>query len=80
MNDDIVKDLFIAIAFKAIDDDKEIRLEKGLNKSESNTLGGAFSKSTTDYDSLSLSVFSKNESVPVLVEEDEDEDSEEEDA
>jgi hypothetical protein len=40
-----------------MDSGKEIRLEKGKNVSKSGVLGGAFSESSTDYDSLSLLVY-----------------------
>ena len=54
MNEELIKEIFITIAFKAIDSGKELRLEKGKNTSESGILSGAFAKSSTDYDSLSL--------------------------
>lgn len=57
MNEELIKDIFITIAFKAMDSGKEIRLEKGKNISKSGVLGGAFSESSTDYDSLSLLVY-----------------------
>ena len=56
MNEELIKDIFITIAFKAMDSGKEIRLEKGKNISKSGVLGGAFSESSIDYDSLSLLV------------------------
>ena len=57
MNEELIKELFITIAFKAMDSGKEIRLEKGKNISKSGILGCAFSESSTDYDSLSLLVY-----------------------
>lgn len=57
MNEELIKEIFITIAFKAMDSGKELRLEKGKNISESGVLGGAFSKSSTAYDSLSLLVY-----------------------
>ena len=57
MNEELVKEIFITIAFKAMDSGKELRLEKGKNTSKSEALGGAISKSSTDYDSLSLLVY-----------------------
>ena len=57
MNEELIKDIFITIAFKAMDSGKEIRLEKGKNTSKSSTLGGGLSESSTDYDSLSLLVY-----------------------
>ena len=57
MNEDLIKEIIITIAFKAMDSGKELRLEKGTNTSKSEVLGGAFSESSSDYDSLSLSVY-----------------------
>lgn len=57
MNEELIKEIFITIAFKAMDSGKELRLEKGKNTSKSGVLGGAFSESLTDYDSLSLLVY-----------------------
>lgn len=57
MNEEIIKELFTSIAFYAMDNGREIRLEKGVNTSSSNVLNGAFSKISTDYDSLSLHVY-----------------------
>lgn len=60
MSDEIIKEIFIAIASKAIEAAREIRLEKGQNNSRSNVLGGGFSESVTEYDSLSLHVYESN--------------------
>lgn len=57
MSDETIKDIFVTIAYKAMECGKEIRLEKGKNKSESNILSGAFSKGINEYDSLSLLVY-----------------------
>ena len=57
MNEELIKEIFITIAFRAMDSGKEIRLEKGKNTSKSGVLGGAFSESSIDYDSLSLLVY-----------------------
>lgn len=57
MNEELIKEIFITIAFKAIDSGKEIRLEKGKSTSKSGVLGGAFFESSIDYDSLSLLVY-----------------------
>lgn len=76
MNEELIKDIFITIAFKAMDSGKEIRLEKGKNISKSGVLGGAFSESSTDYDSLSLLVYEGGEHED-LAEEYEEEETEE---
>lgn len=57
MNEELIKEIFITIAFKAMESGKELRLEKGKNTSKSGVLGGAFSESSIDYDSLSLLVY-----------------------
>ena len=57
MNEELIKEIFITIAFKAMDSGKELRLEKGKNTSKSEVLRGTFSESSTDYDSLSLLVY-----------------------
>lgn len=72
MNEELIKEIFITVAFKAMDSGKEIRLEKGKNTSKSEVLGGAFSGSSTDYDSLSLLVYEGGEHED-LAEEDEEE-------
>ena len=77
MNEELIKDIFITIAFKAMDSGKEIRLEKGKNTSKSGVLGGAFSESSTDYDSLSLLVY-EGGGHEELAEEDEQEEEEDE--
>lgn len=61
MNEELIKDIFITIAFKAIQCGKELRLEKGKSTSKSGVLGGAFSESATDYDSMSLLVYEGGE-------------------
>ena len=57
MNEELIKEIFITIAIKAMDYGKELRLEKGKNISKSGVLGGALSESSSDYDSLSLLVY-----------------------
>lgn len=57
MNEELIKEIFITIAFKAMDSGKELRVEKGKNTSKSEVLGGALSESSSDYDSLSLMVY-----------------------
>ena len=79
MNEELIKEIFITIAFKAMDSGKEIRLEKGKNTSESGVLGGAFSKSSTDYDSLSLLVYEGGGHEDLAEESEEDEEETEED-
>lgn len=75
MNEETIKEIFIDIAFRAIETGKNVRLEKGKNTSTSKVLGGGFINSNTDYDSLVLSV-----SLPMQVKEDEEEEEEEDDA
>lgn len=78
MSEEVIKEIFITIAFKAMDSGKEIRLEKGKNTSKSGVLGGAFSQSSTDYDSLSLFVYEGGKHEDFAEEDEEDEEDEEE--
>ena len=57
MSEDLIKEIFITVAFKAIEAGKELRQEKGKNSSKSGVLGGAISESSNEYDSLSLLVY-----------------------
>ena len=79
MNEELIKEIFITIAFKAMDSGKELRLEKGKNISKSGVLGGAFSESSTDYDSLSLLVYEGGGHEDLAEENEEDEEETEED-
>ena len=72
MPEELIKEIFITIAFKSMESGKELRLEKGTNTSKSKVFGGAFSESSTDYDSLSLLVYEGGEHEN-LAEEDEEE-------
>ena len=77
MNEELIKEIFITIAFKAMDSGKELRLEKGKNTSKSETFRGALSESSTDYDSLSLLIY-EGGGHEDLAEEDEEETEEDE--
>ena len=57
MSEDLIKEIFITVALKAIEAGKELRLEKGENTSKSEVLGGAFSGNSNKNDSLSLFVY-----------------------
>lgn len=78
MNEELIKEIFITIAFKAMESGKELRLEKGKNTSKSGVLGGAFSESSSDYDSLSLLVY-EDGGYEDITEEDEEDEEEAED-
>lgn len=78
MSEELIKEIFITIAFKAMGSGKEIRLEKGKNISKSGVLGGAFSESSTDYDSLSLLVYEGGGHEDLTEEDEEDEEETEE--
>ena len=78
MNEELIKEIFITIAFRAMDSGKELRLEKGKNTSKSEVLGGAFSESSTDYDSLSLLVYEGGGHEDLSEEDEEDEEEAEE--
>lgn len=79
MNEELIKEIFITIAFKAMESGKELRLEKGTNTSKSKVFGGAFSESSTDYDSLSLLVYEGGGHEDLAEENEEDEEETEED-
>ena len=72
MKEDIIAQIFIQIAFRAMDTGKGLKLEKGKNTSNSTILGGAFSNSDTNYDSLILEVFQPDQK-ETETEEDEEE-------
>ena len=78
MNEETIKEIFIAVAFRAMEEGKELRLEKGKNTSTSKVLGGGFMNSSTDYDSLVLTVSKPMQEL--LAEEEEQEEEEEDDA
>lgn len=72
MSEESIRDIFLQIAFHAMETGKELRLEKGKNTSTSSIFGGAFSNSDTNYDSLILEVF-QPEQKKTETEEDEEE-------
>ena len=78
MNEETIKEIFIAVAFRAMDTGKDLKLEKGKDTSTSTTLNGILSNSNTNYDSLILTV-SQPMQEP-LAEEEEQEEEEEDDA
>jgi len=78
MNEETIKEIFIAVAFRAMEEGKELRLEKGKNTSTSKVLGGGFMNSSTDYDSLVLTVPKSMQEL--LAKEEEEEEEEEDDA
>jgi hypothetical protein len=78
MNEETIKEIFIAVAFRAMEEGKELRLEKGKNTSMSKVLGGGFMNSSTDYDSLVLTVSQQMQEL--LAKEEEEEEEEEDDA
>lgn len=57
MNEELIKEIFITIAFRAMDSGKELRLEKGNISSKSGLFGGSISESSTNSDSFSLLVY-----------------------
>lgn len=79
MNEETIKEIFIAVAFRAMEEGKELRLEKGKNTSTSKVLGGGFMNSSTDYDSLVLTVPQSMQTLMAKEEEEEEQEEEEED-
>jgi hypothetical protein len=78
MNEETIKEIFIAVAFRAMDTGKDLKLEKEKNTSTSKALNGILTDSNTNYDSLVLTV-SQPMQEP-LAEEEEQEEEEEDDA
>ena len=78
MNEETIKEIFIAVAFRAMEEGKELRLEKGKNTSTSKVLGGGFMNSSTDYDSLVLTVPQSMQALMAKEEEEEEDDATEE--
>ena len=77
MNDETIKEIFITVAFRAMDTGKDLKLEKGQDTSTSTTLNGILSNSKTNYDSLILTVSQPMQEL--LAEEEEQEEEEEDD-
>ena len=77
MSEDRIAEIFIQIAFKAMDTGKELKLEKGKNTSTNTLFGGAFSDIKTNHDSLILNVFQPGQE-EAETEEDEEEEAEKE--
>ena len=77
MSEETIKEIFIAVAFRAMEEGKELRLEKGKNTSTSKVLGGGFMNSSTDYDSLVLTVQPMQGILEVEEEQEEDDEDDE---
>jgi len=75
MSEETIKEIFLEIAFRAMETGKEIKLEKGKNTSLNEILGGSFQKSNTNYDSLVLNVFQPEEAETVVEDEAEEGDT-----
>ena len=56
MSEEMIREIFLEIAFRAMELNKSISLEKGKSSSKSTIFGGAFSSSDMNNDSLILSV------------------------
>lgn len=76
MNEEMIKEIFIAVAFRAMEEGKKLRLEKGKKTSMSKVLGGGLANNSTDYDSLVLTV---SQPMQELMAEEEEQEEEEED-
>ena len=77
MSEETIEMIFLQIAFRAMEEGKELRLEKGQDTSTSKTLNGILTDSNTNYDSLILNVFQPTQEL--LAEEEEQEEEEEDD-
>ena len=78
MNKETIKEIFIAVAFRAMEEGRELRLEKGKDTSTNKVLGGGFVNSSKDYDSLVLTVHQPMQGI--LEVEEEQKEEEEDDA
>ena len=78
MNEETIKEIFIAVAFRAMEEGKELRLEKGKKTSTSKVLGGGFANNSTDNDSLVLTVTQSEPELPSVQDEEEEDDATEE--
>lgn len=72
MSEETIKEIFLEIAFRAMETGKEIKLEKGKNTSWSETLSGVLARSNTNYDSLIMNVFQPAETEIVIEDDEED--------
>jgi len=79
MNEETIKEIFIAVAFRAMEEGKELRLENGKNTSRSKVLGGGLMDNSIDFDSLVLTVTQSEPELP-SVQDEEDEDDEDDEA
>ena len=79
MSEETIETIFLQIAFRAMDTGKDLKLEKGKNTSTSKVLGGGFMNSSTDYDSLVLTVPQPKPERPIVQDEDDKDDEDDED-
>ena len=79
MNEETIKEIFIAVAFRAMEEGKELRLENGKNTSTSKVLGGGLMDNSIDFDSLVLTVTQSEPELPSVQDEEDEEDEEDED-
>ena len=78
MSEETIKEIFIQIAFRAMDTGKDLKLEKGQDTSTSTTLNGILTASKTNYDSLILTVSQPMQALLDKEEEEEEDDATEE--
>jgi len=76
MSEETIKEIFITVAFRAMDTGKDLKMEKGQDTSTSTTLNGILSNSNTNYDSLILTV---SQPMQALLDKEEEQEEEEED-
>ena len=74
MNEETIKEIFLHIAFRAMDTGMGLKLEKGKNTSKSTTLNGILTDSNTNYDSLILTVSQPMQELQTELEEEEEDD------
>lgn len=78
MSEETIKEIFLQIAFRAMNTGKNLKLEKGQSTSTRKALNGILAASDTNYDSLVLTVSQPMREL--LAEEEEQEEEEEDDA
>lgn len=74
MNEETIKEIFMIVAFRAMEEGRELRLEKGKNTSTCKALNGILTDSNTNYDSLILTVSQPMQELQTELEEEEEDD------
>lgn len=73
--DDLIRDLFMNIAFGAMDRGIQFSLSHENEQSNGDVFGGAFSKTKTDFNGLKFSTFPPNDKPDPVEDEEEDDET-----